>query len=93
MGFEWDPKKEKINVRKHGIGFEEAEGVFEDANAIDEYDDAHSSDEEHRFAILGMSSRRLLFVVYTVREDNSIRLISARKANRKQERFYEYAKK
>ena len=65
---------------------------WEDENAIDDYDDSHS-DEEHRFALFGLSTKRLLFVSYTVRQDTVIRLISARKANQNQERFYNDAKK
>lgn len=93
MEFEWDDNKEKINVRKHGVDFSEAQEAFEDENAIDDYDESHSSDEEHRFVLLGLSTKRLLFVSYTVRRNTLIRLISARKANQNQEKFYNDAKK
>jgi len=93
MEFQWDEKKERINIRKHGVNFSEAEEAFEDENAIDDYDELHSTDEEHRFALFGLSTKRLLFVSYNVRQDTVIRLISARKANRNQERFYNDAKK
>ncbi len=93
MEFEWDEKKEKINIRKHGVDFGEAQEAFEDENAIDDYDESHSSNEEHRFALIGLSTKRLLFVSYTVRRNAVIRLISARKANQNQERFYNDAKK
>ena len=92
MEFEWDENKERINIRKHGVNFSQAQEAFEDENAIDDYDDSHS-DEEHRFALLGLSAKTLLFVSYTVRRNAVIRLISARKANQKQERFYNNAKK
>ena len=92
MEFEWDENKEQINIRKHGVDFSEAEEAFEDENAIDDYDKSHS-DEEHRFALIGLSTRRLLFVSYTVRRNDIIRLISARKANQNQERFYNDARK
>ncbi len=93
MEFEWDENKERINVRKHGVNFSEAQEAFEDENAIDDYDETHSSNEEHRFALLGLSTKRLLFVSYTVRRNIVIRLISARKANQNQEKFYNDAKK
>ena len=92
MEFEWDENKEQINIRKHGVDFSEAEEAFEDENAIDNYDESHS-DKEHRFALIGLSTRRLLFVSYTVRRNTIIRLISARKANQNQERFYKNARK
>lgn len=92
MEFEWDENKERINIRKHCVSFTEAEEAFEDENAIDEYDGAHSSDEEHCFALVGLSSKRLLFITYTVRRSNVIRLISARKASQHQERFYNHGK-
>lgn len=93
MRFESDPTKEQVNIRKHGVNFTEAEEAFGDEFALDEFDDAHSSDEEHRFSLIGLSSRRLLFIVYTVRQTDVIRLISARKANKKEEKFYDHAKK
>ena len=93
MEFEWDPNKEPLNIRKHGVSFSEAEEAFYDGKAIDDYDDAHSTDEEHRFALIGLSSKRLLFITYTVRRNAVIRLISARKANRNQESFYNYGKR
>ena len=93
MEFEWDENKERINIRKHGVNFSEAEEAFEDENAIDDYDESHSADEEHRFALLGLRAKRFLFVSYTVRRNIVIRLISARKANQNQERFYNDAKR
>ena len=93
MEFEWDDAKASENLRKHGVDFREAEEAFEDENAVDEFDDAHSSDEEHRFALIGLSSRRLLFVTYTIRRDTVVRIISARRATPRQERFYNHGKK
>lgn len=92
MDFEWDETKERINIRKHGVNFSETEEAFDDGNALDEFDESHSTDSEHRFALIGLSSKRLLFVSYTLR-NNVIRLISARKANQNQERFYNHGKK
>ena len=92
MEFEWDENKEEINIRKHGVNFNEAQEAFYDENAIDDYDE-FNSDEEQRFALIGLSTKRLLFVSYTVRQNTVIRLISARKANQNQERFYNNAKR
>ena len=90
--FEWDDNKNKTNVKKHGISFEEAVTVFEDDEALVIVDDAHGREEE-RFVLIGFSYKaNLLVVCRCYREkDSVIRIISARKANR-QERE-DYAKK
>ena len=86
--FEWDPLKARINVRKHGVSFEEALTVFWDPFASTTLDHYHSY-EEHRFITLGVSAEhRLLLVSYTER-DGVIRLISARLANRRERQMYE----
>jgi uncharacterized DUF497 family protein len=87
--FEWDPAKATANVRKHGITFEEAQSVFYDEFAVQFFDDDHSSDEE-RFLLLGMSSgARVLLVCHCEREPgNVVRLISARKATKRECTFY-----
>ena len=85
MGYEWDPKKAKQNLRKHGIAFSDAASVFFDdsANTIEDI-----NPEEERFATLGMDALgRVLVLVYTWREDN-IRMISARKATEKERKQY-----
>ena len=86
--FEWDEKKADQNIRKHSVSFEEAATVFGDPFSITSYDPLHSKDED-RFVILGMSNKnRLLVVVHTERGDK-IRIISARKATKKEKRQYE----
>jgi hypothetical protein len=85
--FEWDERKAQLNLKKHGVSFEEATEVFFDPNAIVRFDTNHSIEEE-RMIIIGLSSRRLLFVVYVEREGDVIRIISARKATRKQRDDY-----
>ena len=86
--FEWDEKKAIQNIKKHGISFEEAATVFGDPFSITIYDPLHSQDED-RFVTLGMSNRnRLLVVVHTDRYDR-IRIISARKATKKEREQYE----
>jgi uncharacterized DUF497 family protein len=80
--FEWDPDKAQLNVRKHGISFEDARPVFRDVFSI-EWLDETSGDEEERWIAVGMSQGRLLAVVYTER-DEVLRIISARKADKRE---------
>lgn len=87
--FEWDEAKSLANKRKHGVSFEEAYTVFLDEKAIRFFDPDHSTDED-RFLILGISFQlRVLIVCHCFRaEDAIIRIISARKANKKEETVY-----
>jgi uncharacterized DUF497 family protein len=86
MEFEWDPQKAVANFEKHGVSFDEASLAFFDANAVEFFDELNSYDEI-RFQLIGISEIRLLFVGYTVRDDR-IRIITARKANAKQTKYY-----
>jgi hypothetical protein len=90
MRFEWDNEKARANLKKHGVTFGEATDVFYDPNALEDYDAAHS-DEEKRFFIIGVSSRRLLYVVYAERAGDVVRIISARKADKAERENYERA--
>jgi hypothetical protein len=87
--FEWDPNKNIANQKKHKISFEEAQTVFLDENALLINDPDHSIEEE-RFILLGFSRRaNLLIVCHCYRQSESIiRIISARKATRAEERAY-----
>jgi uncharacterized protein len=88
VNFEWDPRKEESNMRDHGVSFEEGATIFEDRFAEVEPDLAHSV-EENRFICLGTSEQgRLRAVVFTER-GNTIRIISAREATRKERKHYE----
>ena len=89
LSFEWDEKKNKANIRKHGVAFEEAMTVFLDENAI-LFDDPEHSDREERFLLLGMSTEaKVMIVCHCFRQsDTVIRIISARKATRKEEQRY-----
>jgi len=88
--FEWDPKKAKTNLKKHGVGFEEASTIFDDPDFISFLDDEHSEDEERQITI-GMSNKaRLLMAAHTERK-KLIRIISARKATKNEENFYNEA--
>ena len=87
--FEWDDHKNAVNKRKHGISFEEAKTVFFDEKAI-EFDDPDHSIQEERFILLGLSqSLKVLVVCHCYRSDEfKIRIISARKATRKERGVY-----
>ena len=87
--FSWDARKARDNLRKHKVSFEEASTVFYDESAIEFFDPEHSTDEE-RFLMLGLSGRlRIMVVHYCLRKEGSeIRIISARKATKKEEKVY-----
>jgi len=88
--FEWDPPKAAANLRKHQVSFDKAKSVFYDEFAVQFFDEEHSSDEE-RFLMLGMSSgAKLLIVCHCEREHGEvIRIISARKATKRESAFYQ----
>ena len=90
LRFDWDERKNRRNRAKHGVWFEEARTVFEDPHARFFYDPEHS-EREDRFILLGVSSAaRTLIVVHCYRDSDSlVRIISARKATKKEVRFYE----
>lgn len=83
--FEWDDKKNKVNFRKHGVSFEEAKTVFHDPYARLIHDPDHSEAED-RFVLLGMSEKLRLLVVCHIyeKDDEIIRIFSARKAQREE---------
>lgn len=90
--FEWDPNKAKNNISKHQISFEDATSVFQDKNAISIFDEKHSSNED-RWITIGMDLKtRTLVVIHTfisLDKDNcNIRIISARKATKNEQKVY-----
>lgn len=87
--FDWDLNKAKINVEKHKVSFEEAQSVFDDDAARLIFDPDHSEDED-RFILLGLSySLKVLVVVHCYKDkENVIRIISARKASKPEEKTY-----
>lgn len=89
MQFEWDLEKNRRNWRKHGISFEEATGVFDVPDALELFDDRHS-DFEDRFITLGPIERGLIMVVWTERDDDITRVISARFATPAERRRYHH---
>ena len=88
--FEWDERKNRSNRTKHGVWFEEAQSAFRDPNGRVFYDPEYS-EEDDRFILIGLSSTaRPLVVVHCYKESDSvIRIISARKATKKEFIFYE----
>lgn len=92
--FKWDESKATTNFKKHQISFDEAKTVFFDEFGIQFYDEDHSSNED-RFLMLGMSSSaRLLIVCHCERSHGAIiRIISARKATKRESAFYQGERK
>ena len=86
MKFEWDANKDKANQLKHRISFSTAKLVFQDEFLLDLPDEAHSVLEERRIVIGKV--RDILFVCYTMRHEDTIRIISARKATKREEELY-----
>ena len=88
LTFEWDPQKAESNIEKHGVSFEEASTVFRDPLSLTIDDPLHSTGEVRMIQIGISHKNRLLVVVHTERENN-IRIISARKATKKERNNYE----
>ncbi|NUN14977.1 MAG: BrnT family toxin [Myxococcales bacterium] len=90
LRFEWDPTKNQVNIKKHGVSFEEAQSVFYDDFAVQFFDE-DSSENERRFILLGMSRKsRLLIVCHCERHmGRVIRIISARRATKNEADWYE----
>ena len=89
LRFEWDASKDKTNIKKHGVSFDEARTVFYDESAIRFFDPDHSEDED-RFILLGISFKpRVVVVCHCFRiSDTVVRIISARKADNNEEHEY-----
>jgi uncharacterized DUF497 family protein len=88
--FEWDDAKAQANLKKHRVSFEEASTVFSDSAARIFDDEEHSTEAEKREIIIGHSvHNRLLLVVFVERLMDLIRIISARRATKKERRDYE----
>lgn len=88
LQFSWDEQKEKANIRKHGVSFGEAATVFADPLSLSIPDPIHSVGES-RYIILGKSNQNLLLVVVHTDKRGHIRIISARKATKKERKQYE----
>lgn len=86
--FEWDENKNTSNKSKHGVDFNDALGVFFDVHRLTNVDDRRDYGEV-RYQTIGVTKERLLFVVYTERVGNTVRLISARSASQKERVAYD----
>jgi uncharacterized DUF497 family protein len=90
--FDWDPRKAQSNWRKHGVSFEEAATAFLDPDGLDGEDWAHSESESRRLRLAKSGSGRVLLIAYTIRSEENeekTRIISARRASRKERKKYE----
>jgi len=88
MKFEWDPEKATVNVKKHGVMFQEAATIFGDPLAIT-FDDPDHSMNENRYITFGLSLQKRLIVVSHTEHGDRIRIINARLMDRKERRIYE----
>lgn len=86
MLFEWDPKKNAINIQKHGLDFNDVVDMFTTPMLVKS--EAYGDFDEERWIGLGMISVHIAVVVYTERYDNVIRIISARKATKREKENY-----
>ena len=84
----WDEAKNDANTRKHGVSFEQASRIFAGgADYLEIFDDQHSEDED-RFLVIGPIHLGVIVVAYTEREDETVRIISARRATRREAEWY-----
>ena len=89
MVFKWDPKKATSNRKKHGVDFDEAATVLSDTLSTTFPDAIHSSPAEVRFITVGMSKAGRVLVVVHSEQAHAIRIISARRATRSEQKYYE----
>jgi hypothetical protein len=86
--FEWDAAKDEVNQQKHGISFAEASELFSSGvDFLEIYDQQHSAEEE-RFIAVGPISRGLVVIIWTEREADTVRIISARKATKREAQWF-----
>lgn len=90
MKLEWNADKAASNVVKHRVDFEDAALVFYDIGRIETYDGRNDYGED-RWATIGLAYTAVLYVVYTIRDEDTIRIISARKANASERKQYRQA--
>jgi len=88
LKFEWDHRKNMVNQMKHGVSFEDVKMVFFDPKRLEMYDRAHSFFEE-RWTLIGLSGSTIFKIIFTERKD-SVRIISARRADKDEEEEYFY---
>lgn len=88
MKFEWDDAKDRSNKKKHGVSFAEVQRLFESGEDYLEIFDAEHSEAEDRFIAIGPIDRGIVVVVYMEREENLIRIIGARFANKREQELF-----
>lgn len=94
MKFEWDPEKEKKNIKKHGFDFDTATRVFADPFRVEYLDKKHSVDEIRYITIGELDGEMVVLTIVYTERDETIRLISARKADKQErKRYYDYSKR
>jgi uncharacterized DUF497 family protein len=86
--FSWSDEKNRENIKKHGLSFQEAAPVFLDPYLVIRHDDAHSAMEETRWKGIGILGNDLLLAVIFVEDENEVRFISAREASKKEKEDY-----
>ena len=86
MKFEWDDTKRRINLKKHALDFRDAHVVFNDEALI--LEDPHNDYNETRYLLQGTLEQHIVIIVFTVRDDDVIRIISMRKANKRERQNY-----
>ena len=89
LTFEWDPRKDRANLEKHRISFSEAMAVFDDPLARIFVDEDHSADERREIIVGHSQAKRLLLVCFTEPDQGRVRIISARRATRRERHDYE----
>jgi uncharacterized DUF497 family protein len=94
FNFEWDPAKAKANLRKHGVSFEQAVTIFLDPRAVSIFDHDHDEQEERWITVGTATQGNVLLVVHTFFEsahdqEYTVRVISARRATKREQRQYE----
>lgn len=87
--FEWNEEKNLINIKKHNLSFEESKEAFYDEYALIVYDQEHSDDEDRFYQIGMIKNLNIVTVIFCIRQEDTIRIISARYANKKEIEKYE----
>ena len=88
MNYEWDPEKNLYNTRKHKVSFEQAKIALEDPYQLCFFDKAHSLNED-RYIVVGNAENRILLVNIVLVDEDTIRIISARRVNRNEMEAYD----
>ncbi|MCP4460181.1 MAG: BrnT family toxin [Cytophagales bacterium] len=86
MKFEWDENKRRINRQKYGLDFGDAHLIFNDDAFV--LEDPHGDYDETRYILQGMLSEYIVIIVFTIRDEEIIRIISMRKANKREQKGY-----